>query len=140
MSREDVDLFVDCNLFLLNRYIDQLIAGRCVCVQLGIAWCERLKYIHTCEHLSEDRIFTVELIGRRVGDEELSAAGIGTRVDHGDHAWTAKRQRGQDLGDQIITGVAFACPTGIAGLSVELGDYTMKSNIVIPAAFCQKNK
>ena len=99
-----------------------------------------MKNIHAGEDSSEDRVFAIELCGGRVGDEKLSAAGIGSRVDHGDHARTVECQRWKNLSDQIIARVAFAGSAGVTGLREEGGDHAMESDVVVPAILRKINK
>src|SRR5512144_2906940 len=93
---------------LLDCNSQQLVSGWGSLTRLGVARRELLEHIHAAKDLAENRVFAIELGCRSIGDEELAAAGVGSRVDHAHHPRLVKLQIWIDFCDNKITGIAFA--------------------------------
>ncbi len=82
----------------------------------------------------------VEPGSRPIGDEELTAIGIGTTVRHSEEPGLIKNQAVRDL---IFKGITWSTGTGtrrIASLGHETSDHPVKGGVVVESGFRQENE
>ena len=83
---------------------------------------------------SEDGVFSVEVRGGAMGDEELGSVGVGSGVGHGEDAGLVVTTVGLALALELVAGASGAGASGAAALDHEVGDDAVKFQAVVVAA------
>src|SRR5690606_21886908 len=106
-----------------------------------IALLDRQHHIHPLGHLAEDGVDPVEMRLRRVGDEELAAAGVLAGVRHRQRARVVLVRVARSLALDLPAGTAGANPrvAGILGeriatLDHEVTDHAMETGAIVELA------
>ena len=100
-----------------------------------IALGDGIDHVLAFGHKAEDRVFSVKVRGRHVGDEKLAAIGAGACIGHGENTGAVVLESALHFIFEAVSGTAAACSGGIAALDHELLDHAVKSNVVVEATF-----
>ena len=128
---------VDASLALLDSDADYLITLK-LWILIRVPWCQIFKDIHSLNKLTKDGVFIIQSVLRGVGNEELSAVGIGAFVRHRQ----CPNFMGM-IGELVIKSVAGIVPSRAGGSSTlchKAGYHTVKGGSIIKPLAGQKDE
>ena len=82
-------------------------------------------------HMTEDRMFAVQMRGRHMGDEELAAVGVGAGVGHGEDAGARMLQGRIDLVGEGVARTAGPGSQRTAALDHEIRDNPVEGQAIV---------
>lgn len=88
----------------------------------------------TLSDFTEDRVLSIEVRGRVVGDEELGAVGIGASISHGENSCFVVAEFADELIGELVSRAAPTGAGGITALDHEVRDHAVELDVVVVAA------
>lgn len=89
------------------------------------------------DDFAEDGMLSVEVRGWEVGDEELAAIGVRTRIGHREDAGLVVLERAVNLIRELVARAAGTGARWVAALNHEVGDHAVEGDAVIVATLCK---